>query len=227
MSTIRRENEVRRRLRAPSCGLPSPFSRSPGAPSLWTEQPSPQHVQVRQRKGGEQPRGVLGQSAVAHLGKTPQALDHMKGMLTACPGAGTDAVDELLMITQRLRAGATTIDPIADAAGFGALTMKLAPVRLIPEQLLLLAMQQMRQLADVRLIGRRGGQAMDYAAPVGAHMRLHPEMPVLALLGLVHLRIARLLGVLGRGGRLDNRGIDNRAGLQQQALVVQQRADLG
>ena len=43
-------------------------------------------------------------------------------------------------------------------------------------------------------------------------MRLHAEIPLVALLGLVHLGIARLLGVLGRRGRADDRRIDDRAG---------------
>jgi hypothetical protein len=36
-------------------------------------------------------------------------------------------------------------------------------------------------------------------------MRLHPEIPLVALLGLVQLGIARLVGILGRGRRIDDR----------------------
>src|SRR5208282_1052718 len=42
--------------------------------------------------------------------------------------------------------------------------------------------------------------------------RLHPEIPLLALLRLVHLRITLLLAVLGRGGRMDNGRVHDRAG---------------
>ena len=43
-------------------------------------------------------------------------------------------------------------------------------------------------------------------------MRFHPEIPLVALLGLMHLGIARLVGVLGRGRRADDRRVDDRAG---------------
>lgn len=43
-------------------------------------------------------------------------------------------------------------------------------------------------------------------------VRLHAEVPLIALLGLVHLWMARLLGVLGRGGRVDDGGVDDGAG---------------
>src|ERR1700728_2734658 len=71
---------------------------SPLTRSLRADQPSPEHVQIRQRKGGEQPGGVLGQSPVAHFGESPQPLNHMESMLTARPGAGAAAVDEALVV---------------------------------------------------------------------------------------------------------------------------------
>jgi hypothetical protein len=50
-------------------------------------------------------------------------------------------------------------------------------------------------------------------------------VPLIALLGLVHFRVAGLLFVLGRGRRGDDRGIDDRALPHQQAALVQHRAD--
>jgi hypothetical protein len=40
----------------------------------------------------------------------------------------------------------------------------------------------------------------------------HPEVPLVSFLCLVHLGIAGLVGILGRGRRIDDRRIDNRAG---------------
>ena len=57
-------------------------------------------------------------------------------------------------------------------------------------------------------------------------MRLHAKVPVLTLLGLVHLWIARACGVLGRGRRGDDGRIHDRAALEQQPLLLKQRADL-
>src|SRR6516165_946865 len=50
------------------------------------------------------------------------------------------------------------------------------------------------------------------------HLLLDPEIPLVALLRLVHLGIARLVGVLGRGRRIDDRRIDDRAGSHLQSL---------
>ena len=57
-------------------------------------------------------------------------------------------------------------------------------------------------------------------------MRLHPEIPLVALFGLVHLRVAALLLVLGRGRRSDDRRIDDRPLAHRQAALLQQRRDL-
>jgi hypothetical protein len=69
--------------------------------------------------------------------------------------------------------------------------------------------------------------------PLGLELRLderieqpapawaHPEVPLLALAGLVHLRVAFAFGVLGRAGCGDQRGVHRRAGAQQQAFGLQ------
>jgi hypothetical protein len=56
------------------------------------------------------------------------------------------------------------------------------------------------------------------AAAVDPEMRLHPEVPLVPLLGLMHLGIAGLVGILSRGRRIDDRRIDNRAGGYLQPL---------
>jgi len=58
-------------------------------------------------------------------------------------------------------------------------------------------MQQLGQHGAVGDIGRGGDHRMDQlAAAVDAKMPLHAEIPLVALLGLMHLRIARLGGIL-------------------------------
>ncbi len=56
-------------------------------------------------------------------------------------------------------------------------------------------------------------------------MRLHAEVPLVALLGLMHLGVTLAATVLGRAERGDQRGIDHRAALEQQALVGQHCVD--
>jgi len=52
-------------------------------------------------------------------------------------------------------------------------------------------------------------------------VQLHAEVPLLALAGLVHLRISRLVGVLGRTGGADQRGVHDGSGAHLQALGFQ------
>src|SRR5262249_48001805 len=86
----------------------------------------------------------------------------------------------------------------------------LTAISLIPPHPGLLPMQQIRQHRAVGNIGRRRYHRMDQlAAAVDPKMSLHPKIPLLALLGLMHLGIARLPGILGRRGRIDDRRIDS------------------
>jgi hypothetical protein len=49
-------------------------------------------------------------------------------------------------------------------------------------------------------------------------MRLHAEIPLVALLGLMHLGIPRLVGILGGRRRIDDRRVDDHAGGHFQSL---------
>src|SRR3954453_13849000 len=83
-------------------------------------------------------------------------------------------------------------------------------------------MQQRRRLSNVGFVGSRALDRMHQSrGNIDADMRLHPEVPLFALLGLgllraralwlVHLRVTALLLVLGRGRSGNDGGIDDRA----------------
>lgn len=72
-------------------------SRSQDADSPWRPQSAPQESGVCQGKGCEQAGGVLRKPPVAHLGKAPEPLDHMQGVLAAGAGLGAQAIDRLLV----------------------------------------------------------------------------------------------------------------------------------
>lgn len=105
--------------------------------------------------------------------------------------------------------------------------MRLAPVGLVTEHLRLIPVQQLVHLADVGGGRIGGGQAVHDAALVTPDMRLHAKVPLPVLKGLMHLGVSRLLLVLRRGRRCDDRRIHDRSGLEQQSLLLQERADLG
>src|SRR5215471_14780809 len=89
----------------------------------------------------------------------------------------------------------------------------LTAVCLITPHAALSPMQQIGQHRTVGDIGWRRHHRVDQlAAAVDPEMSLHPKVPLVALLGLMPLGIARLVGILGRRWRIDNGRIDNRAG---------------
>jgi hypothetical protein len=56
--------------------------------ALPWQQAASQQIQIRQREGGIQPRGILRQPTVANFAKAPQALDHVEGVLDRVYGVG-------------------------------------------------------------------------------------------------------------------------------------------
>jgi len=61
------------------------FDRIAGASCPRHQQLSPRHPQIAQRKQHRQPRGVLGQAPVAHLGVAELLLDHTERVLNLGP----------------------------------------------------------------------------------------------------------------------------------------------
>jgi hypothetical protein len=71
----------------------------------------------------------------------------------------------------------------------------------VGEKICLLAVQERCGLIDVGVVGGGTGERVHHAqGHVSADMRLHPEMLLIAHLGLVHRRITALLLVLVDGG---------------------------
>src|SRR6185437_13922696 len=183
-----------------SSGVP-PYSSETPCPR-W-QQPSPQQIQVRQSKGREQARSVLRQAAVAHFAEAPQPFDHVEDMLASSPGARAQPIDAALILGQWRATSRTAVDAVADTPGQGALPMRLVPIGLITKDLALLAVKELGHLSAVVRVGGGSAKAVYDAASVGAHVSLHPEMPVFPLLRLVHLGVSCSIGILG-GGRSGN-----------------------
>ena len=106
--------------------------------------------------------------------------------------------------------------------------LNLAAVGAIPVEPCFSAMQQIRHFMAVMNVGRRDTRVMHQAGlAIRPDVQLHPEVPIIAFLGLVHLRVAALVLVLGRGRRGDQGRIDNRAPRKLHAVGHQQFTDLG
>ena len=91
----------------------------------------------------------------------------------------------------------------------------------------LVTMQQHARLRHVRRVGGRRRQAVRQTR-FGVHpdMRLHPEVPLVSLLRLVHLRIPFSPAVLRRRRRVNDARIHDRPRLQPMPERRQMRIDL-
>src|SRR5882757_6827059 len=174
--------------------------RSSGATRLRWQQSASQQIQIGKGKAGVQACGVLHQSAITDFVEPPESLDHMKDMLDSGSSGGAPSVYEPL-IGGQCNARRSAIDAVADALRQRRLTMRLVPVGLVAEHFAFRAMQQFRHLSTVVHVRCGRAQAVDDPASIRADVRLHAEMPVLSLLRLAQLRIARTLLILRRWGR--------------------------
>jgi len=80
----------------------------------------------------------------------------------------------------------------------------------------LFSSEQCMRLGDVVDVGGGGDDCMRKPR-FGIHpdVHLHAEIPVVAFLGLVHLGVAAAAGILGRAQRRNQRGVDQRALLEE------------
>ncbi len=194
--------------------------RSPDVLRLrQTQQALADDVQVRERTGGEQPVGVLVDPPVAHFGEAEKALDDMKGMLNPCTNSGLGAVGLALSILQRAVPMRFVVGEVERRRGTCAHRLTLPAIGGIAPHSRFCAMQQVvKQLAVVDVSGRGRGRVNEPFLTVDADMPLHAEVPLVAFLRLVHLRITRPIAVLGRTRRMDNGGIHNGASRDLEAV---------
>lgn len=189
------------------------------------------HPQVRQRKQRVELLGVFLQAPVAHFDKPELALDDAKRVLD--PGA--DARLERFDLVEDRVQGLAFIQffPLAWAHGHMPAHVRLsigalfdALVARIGKDDALAPVQQRVAFADIGHIARSAAHTMHQPkACIYTDMRFHPEIPLVALLARMHLGIALPSLVLGRAGRGDERGINQRARAQHQAALAQQIVD--
>jgi len=133
-----------------------------------------------------------------------------------------------LIIRQRLLqrpATGSPIDPVAHSPTLEKRSIVFLPVRLIAEDFPLLSVQQVRQLSDVGDCGVGRSHRMHDTALIRSDVQLHSEVPILALAGLLHLRVASRTRVLGRTRRRDDGCVHDGTRAQQQPPFFQQASD--
>ena len=101
-----------------------------------------------------------------------------------------------------------------------------ALITCVAEDNLFLTVQQAMTLRDIVDIGSRSDDGVHQARIcVDSDMRFHPKVPLVALLGLVHLGVTLTGTALGGAGRCNQSGIDYAASFEQQALGGQLGVD--
>ena len=87
-------------------------------------------------------------------------------------------------------------------------------------------MQQRVAFGDIGHMARRAAHGVHQSrVSIHANVRLHPEVPLVALLARMHLRVALAVLVLRRTWRGNERRVHCAALLEQQALPAQQIID--
>ena len=184
------------------------------------------HEQIRQCRHNEQAIAVLHHAAIAHLGEAEDALDDEKGMFHLGAHTRLSAVLLALTFSQSSVAKPLLVGEVTrHGCGLGD-QLLLAGVGGVAIHAPFVAVQQLRDGMFVMHVGRcRNDQVNQLGLAVHADVRLHTKVPLVTLLGLVHLRIARLILILGRGWRIDDCRVDDGAGRDLHPLGLQMPSD--
>ena len=211
-------------------GLLPPFPDLQAHSSLHPlHKPASGHPDVGQRKQRDELRGVLGKPPVAHFGVPELALDDPKRMLHLGPHAGLELLGlfvqrapgrVLLRLTLTRAHGHMPIH----AGGVGSFAGAL--VARIRKDNLFFTVQQRMPLRDIiDVCGCSDDGVYQTGLRVHTNMGLHAEVPLVALLNLVHLGVALTALVFGRARCSNQGGIHHGARLEQQAMGGQLGVD--
>ena len=116
------------------------------------------------------------------------------------------AIDERMLTMKPM-----TVTAVREVFGVGRLRLDclgLAAIRLIAPYVRLVTMQEIGQNLRIGDVGRGGHHGVDNFRPaVDPNRGLHAEVPLVAFLGLMHVGVARLAGILGGGRCVDDRRV--------------------
>jgi len=202
-------------------------SRAAGALTLYC-QVGPGAQQVGERCEHYQSVVVFLQAPVADFTVAEDPLDGQKRMLDLGPDTGFHPLD-LMQQTALGKLGAASEThghlPV-DRAVLVFLALLNACISSISPDSLLFTVQKLIRNGNVTDIGRGRRHTMDQAKGlIDADVHLHTKVPLVSLLGLMHLRVARIVAVLGRARCGDDRCIHDGAFLEYQTFISQVLVD--
>ena len=187
------------------------------------------HSHIAQRNQRHQLHRVIGQHFIANLGEAELALDHPQWVFHF--GAHTGF--ELLCLFAQ-RAPTRVLVCLAFARSHRKVPIHACHSRPVDGTLItgigkhdrFFAMQLAVSLSHFLDIGSRADDGVHQTAvSIHAHVRLHPETPLIALLARMHLWVALAIPGLRRTRRGNKRCVHGAALPEQQALTAQQLID--
>ena len=200
-------------------------------PPSWTHlchQPLLAEVDVGQCQGRERPCRIILQPTVAHLAKPPQPLDHAQHVLhprvdarlvavLALQGLVPDAIAPGALVGEVFGSGRLACDQLF-LTGIGRVTVDtpLMPMQQVGQGMLVMGVRRCDH-----------GTVRQAALAVHPDVQLHAEIPLLTLAGLMHLRVSRLVCILGRAGRANDGGVYDGAGVELESSGLQLLSHLG
>src|SRR5665213_2932326 len=180
--------------------------------SLRCQQSAPRGEQIRKRRQHPYMMSVLEQSAEANLTEAKYALDRPENMFHPCANLRLQSVRLADPLVDATVAPIGLVGQILCHRCYTRQDISLASIGLIAPHPRLFSVQQVRQRFLVSDIGCRDlYRVNDLRSAVDANVYFHAEIPLLALLDLVHLRVAIPVLVLRRARGVDNRRIHDRA----------------
>ena len=199
-----------------------PIFRSTDALLREPREPFAVHVEVDQREVRAQPVVVFGDASVSRLVEAEDPLQDAEDMLHLGPHTGLGRVLPFgLFVDVVLELGPLAGHILGEWGGlFDGLGLAL--IAAVAPHLALFAVQQIRQHVLVGDARRRGRHRVNMALfAVDADVRFQPEEPLVALLRLMHLRVAFASFVPGRRRSVDDAGVNDGAGLYLDAFGLQ------
>ena len=206
--------------------------------SLWphVQKPPAYHPQVGQFEQRYQADRVLGQPLILGPYTDKLPLDDPKRVFHLGPHTGLHLL-QFLPVGTHVRASVQCFAfdrhprdvPIRlGVLGLNFFAFLNTPEARVGKDIGFLAVQQGVALGDVIRFGRRGRYAVHQPRiGIDAGVRLHAEVPWIAFLGLVYLRVTLTVLILAGTGCRNHGGIHDRALLEQQALGRQGGVDGG
>ncbi len=172
--------------------------------------------------GHEKAMSILLQTTIPHLRESELALDDTELMLHLGPDTGPIPVPETLHLGQTPTAAALRVGEVPGPWCEISYGLFLHTVSRITPHAGLFTMAQVGQHLGIMDIGRRRHDGVnELRTTVDTDVRLHPEEPLVALLGRAHVRVALLLLVLGGTRGADDAGVNDSPKEDLQAIFLE------